>query len=322
MNDLSHLSLFTGIGGIDIAAEWAGFETVAQVEKDEYCQKVLTRHWPDVPGFPDVEKLYRMAGDCSVCEPCKEPYCDLCNDHYADCDCIGPHQFAEKVDVDSIDLISGGFPCKDVSNAKTAQEDPEGLDGEDSGLWSEMYRLIRILRPGFVLVENTSSLSVRGLPRIIGQLSESGYSAVWFPVSASRFEAPHRRRRTFIVAHANGEGLQGNVCEKLARTVGRRQYANSMRSDWWGSEPGVDRVDDGTPSRVDRIKAIGNAVCPPTNLPGPEIRGRCSGRRTAGAGRAVVITQGQKARCPIQWGKRSGGSNPPARIKHTYPKRE
>ena len=118
------LSLFSGIGGIDLAAQWAGIETVAFVEINPFCRAVLANHWPNVPCFEDVRDVdvTTLAG-------------------------LGP-----------IDCIAGGFPCQDVSNCGKRA----GIAGERSGLWSEFYRLICEIRPQFALIENTTGLLSRG----------------------------------------------------------------------------------------------------------------------------------------------------------------
>lgn len=116
-------------------------------------------------------------------------------------------------ELEPVDLIAGGFPCQDVSCAGTGA----GIDGARSGLWSEMLRIIRLVRPRFVLVENVSALLTRGIERVLGQLAESGYDAEWQSLPAAAFGAPHIRDRVFIVAYADGqrkpqpEGLIQNV---------------------------------------------------------------------------------------------------------------
>jgi DNA (cytosine-5)-methyltransferase 1 len=162
-----------------------------------------------------------------------------------------------------VDLICGGFPCQDISVAGKGA----GLAGARSGLWGEYIRIVRELRPRYVLVENVSALLVRGLDRVLGDLAASGYAAEWDCLPASAVGAPHRRDRLFIIAHADTNGL-GSV---LATPRGLREV---RRPFLWESFGAVDnrvwltdhcllsRDVDGVPDRVERIAALGNAVVP------------------------------------------------------------
>ncbi len=154
-------SLFSGIGGLDLGLERAGMTVKWQVEIDPYCRRVLAKHWPNVERFEDVRL-------------------------------VGAHNLAR------VDLICGGFPCQDISNAGKRA----GIDGERSGLWSEFHRIICELRPQLVLVENVAALLVRGMGRVLGDLAESGYDAEWDCIPAAAVGAPHIRNRVFILAHA------------------------------------------------------------------------------------------------------------------------
>jgi DNA (cytosine-5)-methyltransferase 1 len=156
-------SLFSGIGGLELGIEWAtGAKTVWNCEMDTFCRKVLAKHWPDATQYEDVKNI-----DASV-----EP----------------------------VDIITGGFPCQDLSIAGKQA----GLSGERSGLWHEYARIIRELRPRFVFVENVPALrnfvSDGGLGRVLGDLAESGYDAEWDCVPAAAVGAPHVRDRIFILA--------------------------------------------------------------------------------------------------------------------------
>lgn len=152
--------------------------------------------------------------------------------------------------VGSIDLICGGFPCQDISLAGRMS----GIGGQKSGLWSEYLRLIKEAEPRFVIIENSPVLRSRGLDQILNELAAVGYDAEWHCIPANSLGAPHRRDRVWIIAYPAGfgDGLpEGQVC------TGRHF---SQHSDWWAGEPQVCRVDDGTAGRVDRLKALGNAV--------------------------------------------------------------
>ena len=157
---MTHLSLFSGIGGIDLAAEWAGFRTVAFVERDPFCQKVLAKHWPGVAIHNDIKS------------------------------------FDAKPFRGRLDLVSGGFPCQDISAAGKQK----GLKGERSGLWYEMLRVVEQARPSWVLVENVANLVSMGIDDCLLGLESAGYTVRTFIVPACGVGAVHRRERCFIVA--------------------------------------------------------------------------------------------------------------------------
>lgn len=179
------LSLFSGIGGIDLSAAWAGMRTVAFVEIDPFCRAVLAKHWPGVPCFEDVKNV--TADSLSG---------------------LGP-----------IDVIAGGFPCQDVSVAGKRA----GLAGERSPLWSEFARLIREVRPRYVLAENVPGLlsvdSGEFFAGILRDLAALGYDAAWGVWGACDVGAAHRRERVFIVAYRasqrmrSGDRDAGSLCE-------------------------------------------------------------------------------------------------------------
>lgn len=161
-------SLFSGIGGLELGLEWAGLGPVAwQVEQDDFCRRVLARHWPNADrSVTDVRQ-------------------------------------ANARNLIPVDLLCGGFPCQDVALHGSGV----GLDGERSGLWSEFLRIVRELRPDLVVVENVSALLIRGLDRLLGNLAESGYDAFWRCLRAADVGAPHGRTRIFVVAYAQRAGL-------------------------------------------------------------------------------------------------------------------
>lgn len=227
------LSLFSGIGGIDLAAQWAGIETVAFCEIDPYCQKVLRKHWPDVPIFSDVRELtaesLRAAG------------------------------------VESVDVVAGGFPCQGTSKANTTGE---GLDDPRSGLWSEFRRIVGELRPRYVVVENVPALLKRGMGRVLGELASLGYDAEWDCVSAADYGAHQLRERIFVIASTEGERLERfrTAWEQVSSLHGGE--AIPVRGggglDIWQIEPRLVRVVHGVHTQLDkaRVCALGNAVVP------------------------------------------------------------
>ncbi|MBP2147222.1 DNA (cytosine-5)-methyltransferase 1 [Methanofollis sp. W23] len=288
MNDLTHLSLFTGIGGIDLAAEWAGFRTVAQVEQDPYCQQDLAKHWPDVPRFDDVRTVT--------------------NDALRDAGIERPT------------LLSGGFPCQPFSLAGQRR----GTE-DDRFLWPEMLRIVQELRPAWVFGENVVGIISLALDDCIADLERIGYTCRPFHIPAAGVGAPHQRERVFVVAHAAGELLDGEMCARGGRTrppdgrgdvpdtnpfrcdlrrsegegvyrenparheidsgggdvpdavrPGRQEldsptvtegsgfdtWCSDPRGGQWAVEPSVGRVVDGVSGRVERLRALGNAVVP------------------------------------------------------------
>jgi DNA (cytosine-5)-methyltransferase 1 len=241
-------SLFSGIGGLELGLERAGMKTVWQVERDPYARRVLERHWPDVPRWDDVRTFPPDDG--------RDWHCDL---------------------------ICGGFPCQDISKAGNVLGKRRGLAGERSGLWSEYLRIVRRLRPRFVLVENVPQLLIRGLERVLGDLAALGLDAEWHCIPAAAVGAPHIRDRVFILAHADSEriwlprrsqddgppiGLQGASREwkrlwTHPHEVGPPLGVGGDGGDGpWQSEPRVGRVADGLPGALDRLRCLGNAVVP------------------------------------------------------------
>ena len=254
------LDLFAGIGGFTIGLERAGFETAAFCEIDPYAQKVLRKNWPGVPIYDDVRTITaeRLASDG-----------------------IG------------VDVITGGFPCQDIS----VSGNRAGIqDGTRSGLWSECARLIGELQPRYAIFENVTNLlnGERGawFKRVLWDISALGYDAEWHCIPASELGAHHHRDRIWIVAYPNTFGLEKhgysqsddliksdkNVAdtdctqrERGCLSIGiRAQYANISGASGWEAESNVGRVANGIPSRSHRLKCLGNAVVPPI----PELIGR------------------------------------------------
>jgi len=247
MEKLKVLDLFSGIGGFSLGLErTGGFEAVAFCEIEEFPRRVLAKHWPKVPCYNDVRTLNseRLTQD----------------------------------GITGIDVISGGFPCQDLSVAGKLA----GLKGKRSGLWSEIARLVSELRPRYVIVENVANL-LSGpseqpggwFGRVLGDLAELGYDAEWENIPASALGAPHRRERIWVVAYPSeirqyagraGESLQGvgldgqapmadahsqrrEEPDFTAITEGQRLNSWVASANWnpWGAEPAVGRVVDGYP---------------------------------------------------------------------------
>lgn len=232
---MNGISLFAGIGGIDLGLKWAseraggGYRSVCYVEKEPFCQRVLQARMRD--GTLDDAPIW---DDVST--------------------------FDGRPWAGRVDIISGGFPCQDVSKLGTRK----GLSGERSGLWWEMARTIGEVRPRYVVIENVTALYHRGLRDVQLFLSSAGYYSEAVPVSASYIGASHERSRVYVVAYADGEYAQGVAIQRQHQeTLLRRK--NRLRHDVWLQAPiGISRVDDGLPPGVyrSRIRALGNAVVP------------------------------------------------------------
>ena len=267
---MRHLDLFSGIGGFALAARRVGWTTIGFCENDPFCQAVLSKHWPGVTVFQDVRKLCRGAGDMVDCPyGCEEPWCEICDEHYFQCDCFSTEQCSNTVG--RVDVLTAGFPCQDISLMQEVSDgNREGLDGERSGLWADAARVICELRPTFAVLENVTALAIRGLDRVAGELAEIGYGCEWHCIPAAYVGAPHLRDRIFIVAHADDPGLQGQsrYGDAIRRAVAPGSIAKSRLSQggdaegWWAREPELDRVAHGIPARVERTRALGNAIVP------------------------------------------------------------
>ncbi len=258
---LRELALFAGAGGGILGGKLLGWRTVCAVEWEPYPASVLITRQNDgiLAPFPIWDDVRTFDG----------------------------HPWHGRVDV-----VSGGFPCQDISAAGKGA----GIDGARSGMWAHMARIIGEVRPQFAFVENSPMLTSRGLGRVLGDLAALGYNARWCVLGASDAGAPHKRERIWIVAHADSLRQlqpQGGECDKRGRTgdcgedvadadrpgieiqwrvreqgMGGGSGKATPRergagADWWETERGLDRVADGVASaRVDRLKAIGNGQVP------------------------------------------------------------
>lgn len=236
------LSQFAGIGAFDLGLERAGHVIVRQIEKDEACQAVLRRNFPGV----------RLDGDVTSCT----------------------------YEEGEADVICGGFPCQDLSQAGARA----GLAGSRSGLWREMVRALRVVRPRYLLLENVAALLRRGMGTVLGDLAQSGFDAEWDCVPAAHVGAPHLRDRVWLVAqpqhpdadrqrshsapiHLAGGAELFDQQERLTGPMGAPLAAALARvgpggGRPWGAEPQLPRVADGSPADVAAVKQVGNSLCP------------------------------------------------------------
>ena len=239
---LTHLSLFTGIGGLDLAAEMAGFETVGQCENADYPHAVLEKHWPDVPKWRDIRDVtgIQVAGTCGA----------------------------------EITVLSGGFPCQPHSLAGKRLASADERD-----MWGEFARVIREVGPKWVVAENVPGLlsSEHGgfFGRILGDLADMGYDAGWGVFSAFQAGMEHERKRVCLIAHAHSDGWDGvesgwkelpeNDASHFFQERQPIQAPDLLKHALRTLRSGdgeLLRNDDGVPAALDRLKCLGNAVVP------------------------------------------------------------
>ena len=191
---MTHLSLFSGIGGLDLAAEWAGIQTVGQCEWAEYPTKVLEKHWPDVPRWKDIRTL---TGE----------------------------SFYERTGRRTVDIISGGFPCQpfSVAGKQRGKED-------DRYLWPEMVRVIKELRPTWVVGENVAGIIKMALSDILYELEACGYRTRTFLIPACAVGARHRRYRVAIVGYSEYNGLSSAAVTGGTQKTGRGQQEGKKKA--------------------------------------------------------------------------------------------
>jgi DNA (cytosine-5)-methyltransferase 1 len=230
-------SLFTGFGGLDLGLERAGMKCKWQAEWNETAGEILLQNFTSIKRYKDVRDI-------------------------------------NKSKLQWVDLICGGFPCQDVSLANTSGKGVNG--GARSGLWSEMFDAVRILRPRYALIENVANLTRKGLERVLCDLASIGFDAQWQTLSAADFGYPHQRKRLFILAYPSGkrrllsEVFDGKYYPKFSQKKTERfvdANPSTVHIETLGNTyftiPERIRVDDGLSEGLDEIiKGIGNAVIP------------------------------------------------------------
>lgn len=259
MRQLTHLSLFSGIGGLDIAAERAGFRSVGQCEWADYPTKVLEKHWPDVPRWRDIRTL---TGD----------------DFYA------------RTGLRTVDVISGGFPCQpfSVAGKQRGKED-------DRYLWPEMCRVISEIRPTWVIGENVPGIVNLALDEVLSDLESQGYTCQTFIIPVAGVDAPHRRDRICIVARNHDS--QSNGGESCDSHTGAQERENAYSGgDCFLSNPDGDGCagQSGEPfeSRCDADQ-VNSAIAANCDVPHADRDGRDTWRpESAGQQRQTGVADG------------------------------
>lgn len=226
LSELTHGSLFSGIGGFELGAEMAGISTLWNCEIEKFQGEILKKRFPYAERFTDITKTTGLR---------------------------------------YVDIITGGFPCQDISVAGKRK----GIKGERSGLWSEMYRIIREVMPKYVIVENSPALAISGLEQVLCDLSEIGFNAEWQCISNYAFGYPHKRERLYLIAYSDKIGLQGDICNYGGFDSIFKQWTSDTSVGYTCAKRILEipacsyiRNDDEFSNWTHRVGSIGNAVNP------------------------------------------------------------
>ena len=235
---MNELALFAGAGGGILGGHLLGWRTVCAVEWEPYPASVLVARQNDglLPPFPIWDDVQTFDG---------KPWRGI------------------------VDVVSGGFPCTDISIAGKGA----GIDGERSGMWGEMARIIHEVRPKYVFVENSPMLTSRGLGRVLGDLASMGFDAKWGVLGADDVGANHERKRIWIVAKisnskrigrnkGNNAQLGSNKAIRPSSSIPFKSSIEGFNRNNWKTEPNICRMVNGMADAMDRLKAIGNGQVP------------------------------------------------------------
>jgi DNA (cytosine-5)-methyltransferase 1 len=223
---MNHGSLFSGIGGFEEGARLAGIPTLWNCEYEIFQRGILKKHYPGSKQYEDIRTAIIR---------------------------------------ERVDIISGGFPCQDISSAGKM----EGIKGSRSGLWAEMYRICREIRPKYIIIENSPNLTIRGFERVLCDLSEIRYYVEWQCISNHAFGYPHERERLYVIAYSNEIGLQSNIRQQGTFRSVFKKWTPSPDDGYFMSQrihkirpSEVIRNGNGFQSWTHRVGSIGNAVNP------------------------------------------------------------
>ena len=234
---LTHLDLFSGIGGFSLGLEaTGGFETIGFSEIDPDASLVLQHHWPDVPNFGDIKNFCRRNYDCEQRDGF-ELWCPRCNAEFGKCGCIGTYEFSDTHGFP--DVITGGVPCQPAS----ALGEMRGTSDE-RWLWPEAARIVRELRPRFALFENPPSITIldggRAFNGILSEFHQIGYDCLWDVFPAAAFGAGHLRERVMLLftdshrsrlegysGHEHGNRQGGDVTRNRNDMLARRIFSHA-----------------------------------------------------------------------------------------------
>jgi DNA (cytosine-5)-methyltransferase 1 len=297
---LTHLDLFSGIGGFALACQWAGIETIGFVEIDKYCQKVLRKHWPDVPiveDIRDVERIKEIVANATAegwmakqleAGISGEALCETPAGQPCRTDSVSGIRTAGDSDpIKPALLITAGFPCQPFSVAGK-----RGGKEDDRYLWPETLAVIKAVKPDWILLENVTGIINLALDQVLSDLEGAGYACETLIIPACAVNAWHRRDRVWIVAHYAGNGFprtrvsiskrrpkqkdldlgrhsqivsdaESRRCQEQCGTIATKTAWPELEcSMWWSIEPELGRVAHGIPRRVDRLKCLGNVIVP------------------------------------------------------------
>ena len=235
---MNELALFAGAGGGILGGHLLGWSTVCAVERDAYAAQVLAQRQND-----GVLRLFPIWSD--VCSFDGKPWRRI------------------------VDVVSGGFPCQDISAAGSGA----GIEGSRSRLWKQMARIVDEVRPHYVLLENSPLLMGRGLAMVLGDIASMGFDAQWYCISASECGASHNRDRIWLVAYPKGQ--HGESWDSMVQSTHGRSSTQPgglsgmeasgswrRRNPWPERLPRLRRVADDVAFGVDRLKALGNGQVP------------------------------------------------------------
>jgi len=264
---MTHVDLFSGIGGFALATKWTGFETVVFCEKDEFCQKVLQKRFG---GFiADPESINRWNQRENLRNGKGRKGRNELNEIHGNIPIIPEIRDFDGTQWRGATLLTGGFPCQpfSVAGQQRGKED-------DRYLWPEMLRVIKEAKPTWVIAENVAGIVKLALGQVLFDLESIGYD---FPrdhrgapivpvIPACGLNAPHRRYRIWVIAYSKGIKLRrrdgNNRQERGTQNCFFRNSKTLWQIPWIEVAAEFCRVDDGVSNRVDRLKSLGNAIIP------------------------------------------------------------